>query len=73
MAHSDLAGQDTRGSRPSVSIPVGNGPAPVPPHQITRAIWHLPNSDDEIKRLRDYFKIENLRQPHPFDDEPPGR
>ena len=35
-----------------------------------RAIWHMRNSDDELKNLRDYFKIENLRQPHPGDDLP---
>jgi hypothetical protein len=37
-----------------------------------QAICHMPNSDDELKKLRDYFKIENLREPHPFDDELPG-
>jgi hypothetical protein len=31
------------------------------------------NSDDELKNLRDYFKIENLRQPHPGDDELPEK
>jgi hypothetical protein len=36
-----------------------------------RALWHTPNSDDELKKLRDYFKLENLRQPHPGDDEAP--
>ena len=36
-----------------------------------RAIWHIPNSDDEMRGLRRYFDIENLRQPHPRDDEPP--
>jgi hypothetical protein len=33
-----------------------------------RALWHMPNSNDELKALRDFFKIENLRQPHPGDD-----
>ena len=36
----------------------------------------MPNSDDEIKELRDQLKIENLRPSHPRDDdapeEPPG-
>ena len=35
-----------------------------------RAIWHMRNSDAELKNLRDYFKIENLRQPHSNDDLP---
>ena len=35
-----------------------------------RALWHMPNSNDELKALRDFFKIENLRQPHPGDDLP---
>ncbi|HXJ94877.1 MAG TPA: hypothetical protein VMT20_18700, partial [Terriglobia bacterium] len=40
--------------------------------EITRrSLWHMPNSDDELKKLRDYFKIENLRQPHPGDDKAP--
>jgi hypothetical protein len=37
-----------------------------------RALWHMPDSDDELKKLRDYFKTEDhLRQPHPSDNEPP--
>jgi hypothetical protein len=36
-----------------------------------RALWHMPNSDDELKKLRDFFKMENLLQPHPRDDELP--
>jgi hypothetical protein len=35
-----------------------------------RALWHMPKSDDELKALRDFFKIENLRQSHPGDDLP---
>jgi hypothetical protein len=33
-----------------------------------KALWHMPNSDDELKKLREWFKLENLRQPHPGDD-----
>jgi hypothetical protein len=37
--------------------------------EIARAaLWHMPNSDDELKKLRDWFKLENLKQPHPGDD-----
>ena len=36
-----------------------------------KALWHMPNSDDELKSLRDFFRIENLRQPHPGDDKLP--
>jgi hypothetical protein len=35
-----------------------------------RAIWHMRSSDDELRQLRDWFKIENLRPPHPGDDLP---
>jgi hypothetical protein len=35
-----------------------------------RALWHMPNSNDELKALRNFFKIENLRQPQPGDDLP---
>jgi hypothetical protein len=42
-----------------------------------RAFWHMPNSGDEVRALVRYFDIENLRQPHPRDDdapdEPPSR
>jgi hypothetical protein len=31
----------------------------------------MPNSDDELKSLRDFFRIENLRQPRPGDDKLP--
>jgi hypothetical protein len=37
-----------------------------------RALWHLPNSGDEARKLVRYIDIENLRQPNPFDDELPG-
>jgi hypothetical protein len=36
------------------------------------ALWHTPNSLEELNKLRDWFKIENLRQPH-LGDDPPGR
>jgi hypothetical protein len=36
-----------------------------------RALWHIPNSDDEVRNLARFFKIENLRQPHPMDDDLP--
>ena len=34
-----------------------------------RANWHMPNSCDEARELIRYFDIENLREPHPGDDE----
>ena len=37
-----------------------------------RSLWHMPNSRAEVRNLLRLFDIENLRQPHPFDDEPPG-
>jgi len=37
-----------------------------------RALWHIPNSADEVRNLVRYVTMENLRQPNPFDDEPPG-
>jgi hypothetical protein len=37
-----------------------------------RALWHLPNSGDEARRLVDDIDTENLRQQNPFDDELPG-
>ena len=36
---------------------------------VRRAIWHMPNSCDEARELIRYFDIENLREPHPGDDE----
>ena len=54
------------------------GPLPSP-DQVSllreiarRALWHIPNSADEARNLVRYIDIENLRQPNPFDDEPPG-
>jgi hypothetical protein len=53
------------------------GPHPSPDQvallrEIARkALWHMPNSNDELKELRDFFKIENIRQPHPGDDQLP--
>ena len=38
-----------------------------------RALWHMPNSSAEVRDLVSYFYLENLRQPHPRDDEPPER
>jgi hypothetical protein len=37
-----------------------------------RALWHIPNSADEARNLVRYVTIENLRQPNPLDDDPPG-
>jgi hypothetical protein len=37
-----------------------------------RALWHIPNSADEVRSLVRYVTMENLRQPNPFDDEAPG-
>jgi hypothetical protein len=36
-----------------------------------RSLWHMPNSGDEVRDLARHFDIENLRQPHPRDDDPP--
>jgi hypothetical protein len=54
------------------------GPLPSP-DQVSllreiarRALWHIPNSADEVRQLVRYVTIENLRQPNPLDDEPPG-
>jgi hypothetical protein len=33
-----------------------------------RAIWHMPNSRDEVRELARYFDIEKIRQPHSGDD-----
>ncbi len=38
-----------------------------------RALWHIPNSSAEVGDLARYFYLENLRQPHPRDDDPPER
>jgi hypothetical protein len=37
-----------------------------------RALWHIPNSAEEARKLVRFIDIENLRQPNPLDDEPPG-
>jgi hypothetical protein len=37
------------------------------------ALWHMPNSSDEIQNLARHFYLENLRQPHPRDDVAPER
>ena len=37
-----------------------------------RALWHMPNSAEEARKLVRYIDIENLRQPNPLDDDPPG-
>ncbi len=37
-----------------------------------RALWHMPNSSDEIGALARHFYLDNLRQPQPRDDDPPG-
>ena len=36
-----------------------------------RALWHMPNSSGELQDLARRFFIENLRQPHPRDSDPP--
>lgn len=54
------------------------GPLPSPDQVVLlreivrRALWHIPNSADEVRNLVRWVDIENLRQPNPFDDEPPG-
>jgi hypothetical protein len=37
-----------------------------------RALWHMPNSAEEVRKLVRYITMENLRQPNPLDDDPPG-
>ena len=37
-----------------------------------RALWYMPNSGDEVRKLVRYLNIENLRQPNPLDDDLPG-
>jgi hypothetical protein len=36
-----------------------------------QALWHTPNSGDEARALVKHFDIENLRKPHPRDDDAP--
>jgi hypothetical protein len=37
-----------------------------------RALWHMPNSADEVRDLARHFYHENLRQAQPRDDDAPG-
>lgn len=37
-----------------------------------RALWHMPNSGDEARKLVRFIDIANLKQPNPLDDDPPG-
>jgi hypothetical protein len=37
-----------------------------------QSLWHIPNSHDEVRKLKDWLDIENIKQPHPYDP-PPGR
>ena len=30
-------------------------------------LWHIPNSRDEVRRLKDWVDVLNLKQPHPTD------
>ena len=32
----------------------------------------MPNSREEVRKLKDFLDIENMKHPHPKDD-PPGR
>lgn len=54
------------------------GPPPSPDQAALlreiarRALWHIPNSADEARKLVRYVDIENLRQPNPFDGDAPG-
>jgi hypothetical protein len=32
----------------------------------------MPNSADEVRNLVRYVTMENLKQPNPLDDDPPG-
>jgi hypothetical protein len=36
-----------------------------------RAIWHMPNSGEELRELARHFYTENLRQPHSGDKDAP--
>jgi hypothetical protein len=54
------------------------GPLPSP-DQVSllreiarRALWHIPNSTEEVRNLVRYITMENLRQPNPLDDDAPG-
>jgi hypothetical protein len=37
---------------------------------IRLSAWHMPNAIDELHRIREWLKLDRLRQPHPFDDLP---
>jgi len=37
-----------------------------------RALRHMPNPGDEARILARHLHVENLRQSHSFDDDPPG-
>jgi len=84
MTDHDEAGRESWAKRTALHLVDGAlaatersaGPHPTPDQIILlreiarRALWHMPNSDDELKKLRDFFKLEKLRQ-RPGDDEPP--
>jgi hypothetical protein len=54
------------------------GPLPTPDQvsllrEIARmALWHMPNSGDETRKMARTMDIENLKQPNPLDDDLPG-
>ena len=35
------------------------------------ALWHMPNSHDEVRKLVAWLDIQNMRQPHPLDPAAP--
>ena len=37
-----------------------------------QSLWHMPDSREEVGKLKNWLEIENLRQPHPG-DKPPKR
>jgi hypothetical protein len=37
-----------------------------------RALWHMPNSSDEVRDLARHLYFENLHQPYTRDDDPPN-
>ena len=37
---------------------------------IRLSAWNMPNAIDELHRIREWLKLDRLRQPHPYDDEP---
>jgi hypothetical protein len=69
-AHHIVDGALSTSERPGGSLPSPDQVALL--REIARrALWHIPNSGDEVRKLVRFFNIENLRQPNPFDDEPP--